>query len=90
MIWQQAWVWVAGGVVLGALEMLVPGFFLLGFAIGAVLVGALVWLGWLGASLPAMIFVLALTALGAWLGLRRAAGVRQGQSKLWHTDINED
>ena len=90
MIWQQPWVWIAGGVVLATLEMVVPGFFLLGFACGAMLVGALVWLGVLGPSFPMMLLVLAAASVLAWLVLRRVAGVRRGQVKLWDRDINED
>ena len=38
MLWQVWWVWVAGGFLLGVLEVLAPGFIFLGFALGAVLV----------------------------------------------------
>ena len=37
MLWQVWWVWVAGGFLLGVLEVLAPGFIFLGFALGAVL-----------------------------------------------------
>ncbi|MBW0158560.1 hypothetical protein OE699_10290 [Sedimentimonas flavescens] len=90
MLWQQAWFWVAAGVVLGALEMLIPGFFLLGFAIGALVVGFLVWLDLMGSSLPALLLVMAATAVPAWLIARRIAGVRSGQNKIWDRDINEN
>lgn len=90
MLWQEAWIWIAAGIVLGILEMLVAGFVLLGFAIGAVVVGFLVWLGILGASLPPLLLVAAATALPVWLVARRLAGVRAGQSKLWDRDINEN
>lgn len=39
------WVWVAAGLVLAILETLLPGFILLGFAIGAVLTGLTVAFG---------------------------------------------
>ncbi len=90
MWWQLAWVWVVAGAVMGALEMLLPGFFLLGFAVGAVLVGGLIWLGVLGGSLPLMLLVLALAALVTWLAARRIMGVRPGQSRIWDRDINEN
>ena len=89
-LWQEAWVWVVAGLVLGALEMFAPGFILLGFAIGAGVVGALIWAGVLGASLPPMLLCLAVVALVAWLVMRKVSGVRQGQAKIWDTDINEN
>ncbi|HEY0214548.1 MAG TPA: hypothetical protein VGC40_13350 [Paenirhodobacter sp.] len=89
MMWLYPWIWIVAGVVLALLEMLLPGFYLLGFAIGAVLTGVLVWAGWL-VTLPAMLFTLAAGAVIAWLGLRRIAGVRRGQKTIWHRDINEN
>jgi membrane protein implicated in regulation of membrane protease activity len=90
MLWQQPWVWVAGGVVLAGLEMLVPGFFLLGFALGAVLVGVMLWVGLLGSSLPALLMVFAVASVVAWVVLRRVVGVRKGQVKIWDRDINDN
>lgn len=90
MLWQQAWVWIAGGIVLGALEMMAPGFVLFGFAVGAILVGLLIWIGLLGTNLPVMLVVCAVAALITWLIARRLMGVRRGQTKLWDRDINEN
>jgi len=90
MIWQEAWVWAVLGVVLAAAEMLIPGFYLLGLACGALIVAALVWIGVLGTSLPWMLLVMAAGALLAWLALRRWAGVWHAQSKIWHRDINDN
>jgi membrane protein implicated in regulation of membrane protease activity len=90
MLWAEWWVWMIAGAVLAALEVVVPGFFLLGFAIGAVVTGALLWLGILGGSLAVLIFVFALAALAGWAALRRVLGVRRGQIKLWDRDINEN
>lgn len=90
MLWQHAWVWVVAAAVLGVLEMLLPGFFLLGFAAGALLVAGLLWLGVLGGSLPVMVLVAALAAVPVWLVARRLAGVRPGQTRIWDRDINEN
>ena len=90
MIWQQAWLWAVLAVVLAGLEMLAPGFYLLGLACGALAVAFLVWVGVLGASLPWMVFVMAAGALASWLALRRWVGVRAGQAKIWDRDINDN
>ncbi|WP_413854801.1 NfeD family protein [Albidovulum sp.] len=88
-LWQLWWVWMIAGAVLAILEILVSGFILLGFAIGAALTGLLLWLGVLGGSLATLILVFAVASLLAWLALRRASGVREGQVKVWDRDINE-
>jgi len=89
-MWGIWWVWVVGGFGLGVLEVLVPGFIFLGFAIGGVLTGVLVAVGVLGANLPVLMLVFAVLSVSAWLGLRATMGVRRGQVKLWDRDINDN
>jgi membrane protein implicated in regulation of membrane protease activity len=89
------WVWVSGGIVLGILEVLVPGFFFLGFSSGAVITGLVLLAGgplaaWLAGSVAYTVLFFALVSLGSWLALRRFVGIRKGQLKLWDRDINED
>jgi membrane protein implicated in regulation of membrane protease activity len=86
--WAVWWVWVVFGAALAVLEVLVPGFIFLGFAIGAALVGVLVLIGVLGGSVPVLVLVFAVLSLAAWLGLRRVVGVTEGQVKVWDKDIN--
>ncbi len=88
-MWATWWVWVVAGFALGVVEVLVPGFIFLGFAIGAVLTGVLVGIGLLGANVPALVLVFALASLAAWFVLQRMFGGREGQVKLWDKDINE-
>ena len=88
-MWTVWWVWIVAGFALGVLEVIVPGFIFAGFAIGAVAVGVGLGVGVLGGSLPALMLVFALASLAAWLGLRRWAGVRKGQVKVWDRDIND-
>ena len=85
------WIWMVAGLVLGILEVLAPTFIFLGFAIGAVLTGALVWLGWgwMAGSLPNHMLVFALLSLVAWLVLRALFKLPKGQVKLWTNDIND-
>lgn len=84
------WVWVVAGFALGVLEVLVPGFIFLGFAIGAVLTGVLVGIGALGGSLPLMVLVFAVLSVAAWLGLRATVGTKAGQVKIWDKDVNDN
>ena len=88
-MWAVWWVWVVAGFALGVVEVLVPGFIFLGFAIGAVVTGVLVGIGLLGANVAALILVFALASLAAWFGLRRVFGGREGQVKLWDKDVND-
>jgi membrane protein implicated in regulation of membrane protease activity len=89
-LWQEWWVWMVAGAVLAILEVLIPGFILLGFAIGAGITGALLWLGVLGGSLAVLLLVFGVSSLIAWLALRSLVGVRQGQVKIWDRDINDN
>jgi inner membrane protein len=82
------WAWVILGFALGVLEVIVPGFIFLGFAIGAVVTGVLVGIG-VSAGLPALILIFAVVSVVAWLVLRRVVGVREGQVKVWDRDIND-
>jgi membrane protein implicated in regulation of membrane protease activity len=89
-MWTVWWVWIVAGFSLGVLEVLVPGFIFLGFAIGAVLTGLLVGLGVMGGSLPLLLLVFAVMSMLAWLALRATMGVRDGQVKMWDKDINDN
>lgn len=83
------WVWVVAGFGLGVLEVIVPGFIFLGFAIGAVLTGVLIAVGVLNGGPALLVLVFAVVSVAAWAVLRRAVGVREGQVKIWHKDIND-
>ena len=87
---QEWWIWMIAGSVLAILEVLIPGFILLGFAIGGTLTGGLLWFDILGGSLGALLLVFGLASLAAWLALRSLLGVRRGQVKVWDRDINDN
>jgi membrane protein implicated in regulation of membrane protease activity len=89
------WVWAVAAAVLAALEALLPGWVLLGFAIGAAALALALLAGgplaaMIAGSAPLALLAFALLSLAAWLLLRRIFGVRRGQVKLWDRDINED
>lgn len=91
MSWLSVWwVWVVAGVLLGAAEVLLPGFIFLGFAVGAVLTGVLIAVGLLGGNVAVTVLVFAVGSLAAWYGMRRFLGTREGQVKIWHSDINDN
>lgn len=90
MWWSIWWVWIVAGFVLGMLEIVMPGYIFLGFAIGAVITGVLVGLGVASASPALLVLIFAVCSLVAWLVLRRTMGVRAGQVKVWDRDINDN
>lgn len=89
------WVWVLAGLGLAVLEVLLPAYIFLGFAIGAVVTGLMLWVGGpfaalVGGAPSVVILVFVLISGAAWFGLRHWLGVREGQAKTWDRDINED
>ena len=93
-MWGEWWVWMAAGLVLAVGEVLLPSYVLLGFGIGAGLVGLILAVGgplavWLGGSVPIMLLAFAILSLLAWLGLRRWLGVNRGQVRTFDHDIHD-
>lgn len=88
-MWNAWWAWVVAGFAIGVLEILMPGYIFLGFAIGAATVGVLLGLGLVQGGPYFLVFVFAVISVLAWAILRRTMGVRTGQVKLWHKDIND-
>jgi membrane protein implicated in regulation of membrane protease activity len=82
------WAWVILGFVLGILEVAIPGYIFLGFAVGAIATGILVGLG-IAVPATALFMIFAAISVVAWILLRRLVGVRQGQVKIWDRDIND-
>ena len=82
------WAWVILGFILGILEVALPGYIFLGFAIGAVLTGIVVGFG-STAGVTALLLVFSVTSVVSWIILRRLVGVREGQVKIWDRDIND-
>ncbi len=89
-LWQIWWVWMVAAGVLGMLEMLVPAFVFLGFAVGAALTGILIGVGLLGAGFGLTVAVFAVLSLGGWIALRALFGRHHGQVRIWDRDINEN
>ena len=83
------WGWIVAGIALAIVEIFVPGFVFLGFALGAVVTGLTLWFV-PGIGLATILLIFAVASLIAWLVMRRVVGVRKGQIKVWDRDINED
>lgn len=90
MIWASGWTWIVIGLVLAVLELAVPGYVFLGIAIACGLAGLLLLAGVTAPSLPVLLLIVAVLSGVVWLVLRRLMGVREGQVRIWHRDINDD
>ena len=91
MAWyNEWWIWMAAGLVLAIAEILIPAWIFLGFAVGAFVMGVMIWLGIATSlSLAWSLVVFALLSLIAYVLLRQAFGIRRGQVKIWDRDIND-
>jgi len=88
------WLWASAALILAVAEVVLPGFVLLGFAIGAGVVALVLLVGgplavWLAGSVPILLLGFAVVSLVAWLGLRRWLGVYKNQVRTFDHDINE-
>ncbi len=91
MMWDQWWIWAGAGIVLLIIEVFAPGFVFLGFGVGAIAVALILAIGGgLVTSLPVALLIFAVCSLVAWLVMRKLAGERKGQIKIWDTDINDN
>ncbi|WP_170403349.1 NfeD family protein [Ruegeria arenilitoris] len=87
--WLTWWVWLAAALALGILEVALPGFIFLGFAIGAAITGILLVIPGLAPNLPVLLFIFATLSLIAWLVLRRMFALPHGQVRTFDHDIND-
>lgn len=88
-LWTEWWVWMSGAVVLATLEVIVPGYIFLGFALGAAVMGLLILVGISAKGLALTLVIFALLSLASYLVMRKVFGLRNGQVKIWDTDIND-
>jgi membrane protein implicated in regulation of membrane protease activity len=89
-LWSAWWVWIAAGLVLAILEMVLPGFIFLGFAIGAVIMGLLLATGLLPLTAPWVLVGFAALSLVAYLALRSRLRSGRGEMKIITRDINDN
>ena len=87
-LWSVWWIWLCLAIALGLLEIFVPGFVFLGFAVGGLLVSIILLVAGDLFPLPVLILVFAVLSLAGWLTLRRLFALREGQVKTFDHDIN--
>jgi membrane protein implicated in regulation of membrane protease activity len=81
---------MAFALLLGILEMLLPAFIFLGFALGALAMAILLTLGLFSISWGWTLVLFASFSLLAYILLRLLVGLQSGQVKVWTKDINDD
>ena len=89
-LWTEWWVWMSGALVLATLEVLIPGYIFLGFAIGAAMMGLLILFGISASGLALTLVVFAVLSLISYLLMRRFFALKKGQVKIWDTDVNDN
>ncbi len=83
------WVWICIALALGVVELLAPGFIFLGFAIGAMVMAAVVSLFAIS-NVPALLALFAILSLVAWVVLRAAFRRQSSGARIVTRDINEN
>lgn len=89
------WLWALGAVVLAILEVVVPTYILLGFAVGAggvsigLLTGLLAGLAASAHGVAWLAVIFAVCSLLAWLGLRALFGKPGGGAQTFDKDVND-
>jgi len=84
------WIWMVAALVLAIAEVLIPGWIFFGFAVGAVFLGSVIWLGiGTGLSMAWTLVIFAVLSLIAYILMRQIFGIRRGQVKIWDRDIND-
>ena len=89
-LWTEWWVWMSGALILATLEVLVPGYIFLGFAIGAGVMGLLILFGISASGLAITLVIFSVLSLISYLVMRKVFGLRTGQVKIWDTDVNDN
>lgn len=82
------WVWICIALALGVIELLLPGFIFLGFAIGALLMAGIVAV-FSGIGVPALLALFAILSLVAWIILRMAFRSQSSGARIVTRDIND-
>lgn len=88
-LWALWWVWMAAALLLAMVEIVLPGFLFLGFAIGAALVGLMLIVAPLWLGLPLLLVLFGAISLISWAVLRRVFSFEHGQVRRVRGDVND-
>lgn len=89
MIWTTWWIWALVGVGLAIIEVLVPSYIALGFAIGAGAVALGLLAGILPFGIGGLLILFGVLSGVAWWGLRRVFGPVGETAQTFDTDVND-
>lgn len=82
------WVWICVALALGMIELLVPGFIFLGFAIAALVMAVIVFV-LPATNVAALLAVFAILSLVAWIALKLVFRRQSSGARIITHDINE-
>ena len=89
MVWLAWWAWALLGVGLAIVEVLVPSYIALGFAMGAGLVGLGLLVGVLPFGIGGLLILFGVLSGLAWFVLRQVFGPVGGGVQTFDKDIND-
>ena len=83
------WVWLSAAIALAMLEVLAPGFIFIGFAIGALIMAAIIAIFPTAMTASATLALFTGLSLVAWIVLKRAFKSRSSGARRVTHDIND-
>mgnify|MGYP005635226107 CR=1 FL=1 len=83
------WVWLSAAIALAVLEVFAPGFIFIGFAIGALVMTAVVALFPAAMMVPAALALFTGLSLVAWIILKRVFKSQSSGERRVKYDIND-
>ena len=90
MTWDNGWLWLIAALVRALLELFAPAWVFLGIAISVAIMGLVLLIGLWTGGLPMALIATAILSGLIWYLLRRLAGVRKDQVRVWDRDINDN
>ena len=92
--WREWWAWGLLAALMGILELVLPGYIFLGFAISAAAMAGVFLIGepvsgWLPEGLPALAVIFAVLSILTWIALRAMFRLPKGQVRTFDYDIND-
>lgn len=83
------WVWLAAALVLALIEVMLPGFIFLGFALGALVMALIMAVLPASVSAPVALAIFAGLSLAAWVALRFIFRNQRSDTRFIRHDIND-